>query len=119
MDLPEAKRILCLVAGDTSMSGRAWEGQEESAGLILNELARLEKEAAPVKNRPEDFRVIVTVVVDGGNVQGVYTTLGTETPVEIEMLDFDNARADSDDPDALEKIRKRLLAVENEQRQIY
>ena len=43
MDLSEAKRILRLVADDDSSSGRAWDGQAESAKIVLSELERLEK----------------------------------------------------------------------------
>jgi hypothetical protein len=62
---------------------------------------------------------IITVVVDGGIVQSVYTTIRPETIVEIEILDFDYAKANGDNPDALDAMRKCLQAVENKQRQIY
>ena len=65
-----------------------------------------------------DQKHLITIIVDGGNVQSVHTTLPADCDVEIEMLDFDNARVD-DDPDALDKAREQLAAVEKEQRQIY
>jgi len=61
----------------------------------------------------------ITIYVDGGNVQSVHTTLPAWCEVEVEMLDFDNARADNEDPVALQKARRRLAAVEKKQRQIY
>ena len=61
----------------------------------------------------------ITIFVDGGNVQSVHTTLPTDCDVEVEMLDFDNARVDDEDPDALDKARELLAAAEKEQCQIY
>ena len=61
----------------------------------------------------------ITIYVDGGNVQSVHTTLPADCDVEIEMLDFDNARVDEEDPDALDKARELLAAAQKEQRLIY
>jgi hypothetical protein len=61
----------------------------------------------------------ITIFVEGGNVQSVHTTLPAGCDIEIEMLDFDNARVDEEDPDALDKAVERLATVEKEQRQIY
>ena len=62
---------------------------------------------------------LITIYVEGGNVQSVHTTLPVGCDVEVEMLDFDNARVDDEDPDALDKAWERLAAVETEQRQIF
>ena len=61
----------------------------------------------------------ITIFVDGGNVQSVHTTLPIGCNVEVEMLDFDNARVDDEDSDALDKVREKLATTEREQRQIY
>ena len=65
-----------------------------------------------------DQKHLITIIVDGGNVQSVHTTLPAVCDIEVEMLDFDNARV-NDDPDALEDAREKLAAAEREQRQIY
>jgi len=62
---------------------------------------------------------LITIYVDGGNVQSVHTTLPAWCKVKVEMLDFDNAHADSEDPGALKKARRRLAIAEKKQRQIY
>ena len=62
---------------------------------------------------------IITIFVDCGCVQGVFTTLPAGIAVEVELLDFDNARVDAEDDDALDKARERLDAVEDSQRQIF
>jgi hypothetical protein len=61
----------------------------------------------------------IAIIVDGGNVQSAYTTLLADTDIEVEILDFDNARADGDDPDALDKMKARLAVAETELRQIF
>jgi hypothetical protein len=63
--------------------------------------------------------VRIVVVVDGGNVQSIYATRSERPEIEAEVLDFDNARADDDDPSALCKARKRLSAARKKLRQIY
>jgi hypothetical protein len=63
--------------------------------------------------------VRIVVVVDGGNVQSIYATRSEKTEIEAEVLDFDNARADDDDPHALCEARKRLSAARKKLRQIY
>ncbi|MDR0653214.1 MAG: hypothetical protein LBG12_07895 [Synergistaceae bacterium] len=65
----------------------------------------------------EKERPGITVVV-GGAVQSVYAVPGTDVEA-VEVLDFDNAVADADDPDALSKARKRLECIKVGQRQIY
>ena len=64
-------------------------------------------------------KLVITIYVDGGCVQAVYTTLPANCDVEIELLDFDNARADGDEPDALDKAERQLETVQKEQRQIF
>lgn len=39
----------------------------------------------------------IVIFVDGGNVQGVYST---SLNVEVELIDFDNLRAEGRDEDA-------------------
>jgi hypothetical protein len=117
MDLSEAKRIMRLVAHDDSLSGRAWEGQEESAGLILSEMNSLESKIKELKTMSELKRI--TVIVSRGIVQGIYATLPADTDVEVEVLDFDNARADTDNPEALVDMRELATVAAETQRQIY
>jgi hypothetical protein len=61
----------------------------------------------------------VTVIVVSGSVTGVYANFPAEVQADVEVIDFDNARADADDPKALDKAWERLSDVEKEQRQIY
>jgi hypothetical protein len=61
---------------------------------------------------------IVVIVVDG-SVASVYTDFPAVVQADVEVIDFDNARVDADDPEALDKARERLSDVEKEQRQIY
>jgi hypothetical protein len=61
----------------------------------------------------------ITIFVEVGNVQSVHTTFPAGCDVEVDLIDFDNARADDEDPDALDKAREQLAAVEKEQRAIY
>lgn len=74
-----------------------------------------EKQSDP----PAKQKVGITIYVEGGMVHEVYTTIPEDCDVEVELLDFDNARADEDDPDALDKAWERLKAAEKEQRQIF
>lgn len=43
----------------------------------------------------------IVIYVDGGNVQGVYSTKET---VEVELVDFDNLRADGKDYEERDRI---------------
>ena len=61
----------------------------------------------------------IVVVVEGGNVMSVFATFPAEYQIDVEILDFDNARTGADNPDALDEMQKRLGVVENEQRRIY
>lgn len=73
--------------------------------------------------KPDDSslspKIGITIYVDGGMVHAVYTTLPESSDVEVEVLDFDNARADGDDPAALDKMREQLATAEKEQRMIF
>lgn len=62
---------------------------------------------------------IISIVVEGGCVREVFTTLRAGTAVEIDLLDFDNARADGEDPDAYDNMREKLELVEHKQRKIF
>jgi hypothetical protein len=61
----------------------------------------------------------ITIVVDGGAVQSVYASLPASMGVAVEILDFDNARADTDNPNALGDMRKLAAETAETQRQIY
>ncbi len=71
-------------------------------------------EARPV----ESTKIGITIYVDGGCVQAVYTTLPESCDVEVELLDFDNARG-SDEPEAIDEAEARLEVVAKEQRAIF
>jgi uncharacterized membrane protein len=60
----------------------------------------------------------ITIYVEGGCVQGVYTTAPENVMIDVELLDFDNERS-SDEPDALDKAREQLQTIEKEQRPIF
>ena len=60
----------------------------------------------------------ITIYVEGGCVQAVYTTLPESCDIEVELLDLDNAKTETDDLSALEKANKLLDAAQKEQRQI-
>ena len=113
MDLQEAKRIMRLVADDESSSGRAREGQETSARVILAELERLEKENERLNDVLKDPSI--TFEVSGGMVQNVYTNL--DIKIEVDVMDFDDAGSWTDqERDELEEHRDRVVA---EQKVIY
>jgi hypothetical protein len=61
----------------------------------------------------------IVVVVEGGSVMSVFAAFRAEYRTDVEILDFDHARADPDDPGALNKARERLELVEYELEQIY
>ena len=104
MDLQEAKRIMRLVADDKSSSGRAWDGQEESARIVLDELERVEKENAQYQDMLKNPSI--SVEVSGGMVQNIYTTLGFD--IEVDMMDFDdNGDRTDEERDELEERRDR------------
>jgi hypothetical protein len=63
-------------------------------------------------------KIEITIYVEGGCVQAVYTTLPKECVVEVELLDFDNAQGDAENPNAYDEAKARLEAVEKDQNQI-
>jgi len=58
----------------------------------------------------------IFIVVSGGAVQCVFTTL--EADVRAELIDLDNAAADGDNPDALTNARESIEFIEAHHRQI-
>ena len=61
----------------------------------------------------------ITIYVEGGCVQAVYTTLPESCRIEVELLDFDNSKTETDNLNALEKANELLAAAQKEQRQIF
>ena len=107
MDLEEAQYIMWQVASDDSSSGRAWEGQEISARVILIELYRLEKENERLNNMLK--APSVTVEVSSGMVQNVYTNL--DIGIKVDVLDFDDPGTMGDEERGeLEAHRDRVIA---------
>lgn len=58
----------------------------------------------------------VFVVVEGGNVISVYSD---NPDISVDVLDLDNARADTENEDALDEMRQRIEEIEEKYHQSY
>ena len=61
----------------------------------------------------------ITISVEGGCVQNVYATAYSVIPTTVELLDFDAAAKNEDDPDAITQMREHLKQVDGSHTKIY
>ena len=60
---------------------------------------------------------MITIVVDRGFINSVFTSI--QGDINVKIIDFDVAREDPDNPNALNEAVSQLKAIQFEQRIIY